>query len=181
MKINKQLLEELILEVLEEEEAELDEVFGGVARTVNRALGRQPRMQKDRAIGADTSSLSGAGGISSRIGSQQTSAVLGTLRDILDKQPPNRRAQYLAQLMIDMGIKDEDVSLIRQYIQGKMDKARAKDKGDSVMRTRAQNNASGRSQSTRDKESSFAASAPPPVKRVAENKRRRTIRIRRKK
>jgi hypothetical protein len=167
MKINKQLLEELILEVLEED-AELDEVFGGVARTVNRALGRQPRMQ-DRGVGTDTSSLSGAGAVKSRLGGSAAATVLNQLRDILGDQSSTRRAAYMAQLMIDLGIEEADIARVRSQIQQKMAAARSQTTNKATMSSRGD----------RDKE--FAAKMPPPVKRVAERKRHRKIRIRRKK
>ena len=169
MKITKELLEELIVEVLEEEE--LDEVFGGVTRTLNRALGRGPRMQNKAGIGADTSALSGGGTVRGQVAKGATQQVLNQLRDILGDQSSTKRAEYLAQLMIDLNIQDEDIARLRSQIQSKMKKARDADV------TRPGRHAEPR----KDRSAALAAKAPPPVRRVAEGRRRRTIRIRRKK
>lgn len=141
MQINKQLLEELILEVLEEE-GELDEWSlpgakpGRLANIARRMSGRAGgRVGPDAPWGAPPSKsdpsgvgpgkelgepigmaaageLTGGAALKLQLKAPRVQQALVVMKEIIGKQPPMNRAEFLAGLMLEMGIDESDVQRI---------------------------------------------------------------------
>ena len=144
MQINKQLLEELILEVLEEE-GELDEVRGWAKSAAQRlgllSKGRRtsgaaggsveapgewgpppsksdpsgvgPGKELGEPIGmAAAEELTGGAALKLQLKVPRVQQALVVMKEIIGKQPPMNRAEFLAGLMLEMGIDESDVQRI---------------------------------------------------------------------
>jgi hypothetical protein len=208
MQINKQLLEELILEVLEEEEEvdeelineQIREVFNfnpfsskktaksmantrGGAVEEPKAFGAPPTtrtaqgggLRKD--LGTDAAGkLSGGASMKMQLMRPQVQQALNVMKDTIIQQPRSNRALFVAGLLVDMGIEVEDVQRLASALRDETGEQRKQRQRQQIATAQHKRHAGAGA-----KDAAFAASAPRPVKNVAEGKRRRTIRIRRKK
>lgn len=126
MKINKRLLEELILEVLEEEEEELDEVFGKAMKMAKGAAGRLgltrgnkggpsagPGIADDEVAMAAASKLSNAAALKSQLKRPQVQQALRQIAATLEQQgTPQMKARFLGLLMVELGVTEDLATLI---------------------------------------------------------------------
>ena len=210
MKINKQLLEELILEVLEEEETELDEVFGKAMDIAKGAAGRLgltrgkkggpspgPGIADDEVAMAAANKLSNAAALKSQLKRPQVQQVLKEIAATLERQAsPQMKARFLGMLMVELGVGAELATLISGALRtADKDRAAKSDKLAASLPRRAYDD---RGTNPMRQRKTFDQQTGAPTAMVAEQirrlkeelqrlesalhgKRKRTIKIRRKK
>jgi len=142
MKINKQLLEEIILEVIKEE-AELDEVFGGVADAARGMAGRLGLTRgkkggpspgagiEDSPVAmAAADKLSSSAALKSQLKRPQVQQALQQIAATLAKQSsPQMKASFIGMLLAELGVGEDMAVLIAGTLRtASKDKAAKSDK-----------------------------------------------------
>lgn len=202
MKINKQLLEELILEVLKEE----DDLNEDWARALKNAFTKKPRasQQTQSPIGRTRSAgpgiednevamaaagrLSNAAALKSQLKNPRVQQVLRQISDTLSQQGSNQqKARFLGMLMAELGVDESIASLIAGELRtAAKDRAAKSTKMAAGLPARSADSKRGvnpmrQRGGTGDAQTDAASKKFSPRHSIGEGKRKHTIRIRRKK